>query len=717
MLDRKKLDEEKSPDEILKLLLPWIEEESERYRPKHLEWEKNALFYLGKHWIEKRADAEGYFFFEEDEDHFYPVTNYAKLLVDFKLNQVSGKQAVSVVKPASLSPNDIANARLADSALRAQHVIDDDKSIDRVTILHSEIFGIGWRSDIKECVPDKYIESPAIEEVEIHEYECETCGYKAEDPMCPECGTESVFKPRVEEQEVIDPMTGMPVMTQNPIYRISSQSTDPFRLMTSRANSAKKRTFIIDQSIQSVRWVKGGFTKKTDGFTGLAEKVKKTERLPRSIKISEDLKSAMALKNSAIFNTALSAEKQFKNEEDSTLFYKIYFDPTAAYPRGRLIVMTPDAVLYDGKPDVPVKNKRYKWWHPYSDYVWALHPMNSEGVSLIGDLIPINKQINALDAMFMEYMDKAATPTMVEFDNVMKNEDDNTDGVIRIRAVPGLPNGGMPTYLTAPSVSSDIFKYRQYKVEEMEKIAKVPAVIQGLHTTGVDTFRGMKLLRESAESAEADQYNRYFEYCANYNKLKLCLIQECMIAPDSEMAALMYTLNDNEGNNADALDTFIGADLSDMWNLEIEETDYMSNTKAAEQESITDAIGKNIITQDEMSADPLMKYNILEQLGLGGMVDTFGSDDIKKANWIIQLLESKDFDKLGKVVQSFDNKTLQLRVLISWMKKPKFYSLDPQIQQAALALQKDIENEVIKSTPPPPPTQPPPASPSGSTVP
>lgn len=711
MLDFEELDAEKDPKKLLGLLNPWVLEEAERYREKHTEWEKNALFYLGKHWIERKEGADGYVFLDDDEEHFYPVTNYTKLLCDYKLNQLAGKKIVGVVKPGSLDPTDIFNTNLAQLGLRARYQIDQEATNDRLVYLHSLIFGLGWRADFKECLPDKYLKGdPLMEDVEQPTYSCASCGYsdptgeQVIDARCPHCGSEMTFEAKMTQQQRVGE-DGQPLFDQHPLYKLTSLVVDPFRILTSRALVSGMRTHIIDQSMQPTRWIKNTFKKQGNGYTGNVDGVNKTERLPRSLKISHELKSALALKHSAIFNTVTSSEKDFANDQEESLFYKAYFPPSKNWSRGRLLIFTPDVLLYDGLPDTPMKNKRHKWWHPYTDYVWSIHPMNSEGVSLVGDLIPKNKQINAIDAMILEHLDKTATPHEVRFDNVKENNDDNTNGITTIQGVPGLPNGGAPFYLQSPSISSDVFKYRDSLVAEMEKIAKVPAVVQGLHTTGVDTFRGMKMLRETAESSESDVYNRSYEYCENYNKLKLCLMQEIMIQPDSDLSAMMHTLNDNLGYDPEEVDSFMASDLSDQWNLTVEETDFLSTTKTAEEETVQDMVAKAIISPEDL-LDPIMKYNVLQRMSLGDKVDIMGFDDIKKAKWIIKLLEAKKFDKLQTVLQPYDNKALQLRVLQSWMKQPKFYSLDPQIQKAAEFMRQAIEEEVIAKPPPPPPASP-----------
>lgn len=718
MLDFIKLEETTDASGLLKILVPWIDEETRRYRPKHVEWEKNLLFYLGKHWIEHKSQTDGFLIYEDDDEHFYPVTNYAKLYVDFKLNQFAGKKVVAVVKPASLSPKDIFDARLGHLALRAKYKIDNEPLNDRLVCLHAEILGIGWRTDFKEPIPNKYLNRELTQKVDVSHYDCSQCGYSDNSsPQCPQCSADTTFTHQVENQSVIDEQTGMPAVEQIPMYKTCSEVVDPFRIMTSRSLTDKGRAWLIDQSMQPVRWVQANFDKEGNGYTGRGREVKKSTKLPRSLRISQDLKSAMALKNSAIYNTVTSSEMQFKNDEDSTLFFKTYFPACPNYPKGRLLIFTETVLLYDGLPDTPQKNKKYTWWNPYTSYVWAIHPMNSEGVSLIGDLIPLNKQINAIDAMVLEHLDKTAAPQEVRYSNVRTNIDDNTNGYMMIDAIPNMPNGGAPFYLQSPAMGNNVYEFRISKVKEMEKISKVPEVVQGVHPAGVDTFRGMKLLREASESAEADQYNRWYEYSENYNKLKLCLIQECMLTKDTELISLMHTLNENEGNSEDTLQDFIGANLGDQWNLEVEETDYLSNTKGAESESIKDAITSQIITAEELS-DPLIKFNTLQKMGIADLVEGMATDDIHKMLWIIKLLEEQNFDKVAGVIKPYDNQPLQLRMLMSWMKKPRFFDLDPSIQEHAEALRVTLANQVAAALPSAAPVaqQPPPASPSVTTA-
>lgn len=703
-MDFQELDAESDPGRLRDLLLPWLDSQATRYRDKHVENEKNALFYLGKHWIEKKTGTDGFVIYEEDDEHFYPVTNYVKYLANFKLNQISGKRVVPIVKAASLNPKAISDARLGHLALRARYKMDAESSVDRIVCLHAAIFGIGWRTVYKEIDTEQFLAVPRMQKVDTSQYTCPTCNYQSpNEPTCPQCGVDSTFEHKIVEQQAIDE-TGAPAIDKKPIYNVSSRAVDPFRIMTTLTHTAKDRHWLVDTSLQPVDWVKENFAVEAPGYiVKNALKVEKTKKIPRAVRVSEQLKSAFELKNSAIFNSVTSPDREFKNDEETALFYKIYLAPSPRFKTGRLIVMTPDFVIYDGKPDTPQINPRYRWWHPYKDFVWDIHPMNSEGTSFIGDLIPKNKQLNAIDAIMLEYMDKTAAPQEVRYDNVKQNNDDNTDGIMEIEGIPGLPNGGAPFYLNHPPMPQDMMGYRQRLIVEMKELASVSDVQLGQHTPGVDTFRGLKLLQETAESSESDLYNRWYEYVEDYNCLKLCLIQECMIQPDSDLSAMMQTLNEQDGNSADAIKDFTGLDIGDQWEIETEETDYLSDTQSAKAEAVQEAIKGGIITPQEL-ADPVTKYNIVQRLGLGDTVEVMGSADIKKAEWIIKLLEGMDFARIQQVLKPYDNKSIQLAVLTAWMKKPRFYDLDPRVQGSAEQLMGQLQQAI---PPPPPPPGPP----------
>ena len=723
-IDRIKLDNESDPGKLLTLLKEWDEAENDRYRPLWHEWEKNYLFFVGKHWLQEKSSSntvtDGYTILEEDEDIFRPVDNYSAQLCEIKRSQIIGKNLRPTVSPNSDSKEDRDASILGRTLLRAKFDLDDEEEVYDTIFLIAQIFGIAWRSDIKHPHPYEYISEKQFEKVETDFYQCTTpdCKYIGGDPSpCKVCGNPNLTPVKDVVEEPILDEAGEQVVNQIPIMTHSTFIIDPFRVKVSPAATKKQITWITDTTLQPVGWVRDAYfcpQKKDKGFClQNPEHVKKTELLNRGLKMSEDFKNTVVFKHSTL-HTEVSTDKSgtFTNTEDTTVLRKSYFNPSKRYPSGRLIIWTDDVIVYDGKPDVPETKlesgrKKLKLWHGYNYFVYRMNPMRVEGIGFFSDLIPLNKKLNSYDAIVMEHLEKMATPTQVEFANVIKNEDDATDGIIKVNGIPGLPNGGAPFFLNVPQMANDVYALRTEIKQDMKERARVTDIIQGLHPPGVDTYRGQQLLKDSADSSEATLYNRWYKFFRSTQQLKLAILQECLLSADEELMDQMEIIRQNEGYGQEEIAVFTGQDLRNNLNVSVEETDYATQTTSAQNERIRNALGDQLL-MPEQAYDPLTQLQIFRDLGMES-VPLPKRADIEKTERIIRLVESGNYNAAQLLLKRFDDKPLQIRVLTNWMKSAKFEALDPKIQDSALKLLMRLENELLL----PSPTTLPPSNESG----
>lgn len=696
-----KIQKTKKPDELLKLLTALNEQECQRYRTVHNEWEKNVLFWMGKQWLTEKSGTDGFTILEEDDDHYRPVTNYIARACDLKRSQIVGKVIRPSVKPNSYDKQDIDAAQLGHLVLKALEEIDCEGELDSLAVLHAELFGIAWRSDTKECSKDDKIERERTQEIRTPMFKCLECQGISEEPTkeCPMCGGEVEFTEDVSEELVIDPQTGMVVKEQILLYKNNVSIHDPFRIKTSPAALQKDMQYIIESSIQPVSWVKEQYDIDAPGYLRDQLKfVKKRESMPRSLQISEAFRNAVALHHSSI-ERDVAYNGGEGGDEDTTLHHKIYFAPYGSeYKSGRLCIFTDTAVIYDGEPDIPRDKKlriKLKRWNPYTPLIWRRNPLRLEGIPYVEDLIPINKQINSIDAMIMEHLEKSAEPERIVFNNVVANNDDNSGNDTVIDPLPGLPNGGAPQYLSNPQIPNELYRLRGEKVAELEKLGGVTEVVQGLRPAGVDTYRGLQLLHDAADNSEAEYYDNFHRYKRSATQLKLAIIQECTIKSDPDFVEVLNTIAHNEDLGTLEIDHFLGEDLRNNLNIVIEEADYLSQSKAAETDRVENLLKAMILEAKDLQ-DPYVKLKLMRRLGMAEM-PMADKADIEKAERIIQYLEAGNFQKVGAVLSLRDNKALQLRVWSEWMKTSRYESLDPQIQAAADELLKKVENEVIRA--------------------
>lgn len=727
--DISRLDELEDESDILDFLKSVDEEATSRYHALHTEWERNVLFYLGRQWLQKKSGTyDGYDILDEVDGHYRPVTNHTARLCDLKRSQVLGKTVRAKVEAASTQREDVAAARLSSLLLRALNQIDDEDTLNQIAFLHAQIFGICWRSDFKQVATDEVIETPQEETVEVASGQCQ-CGYSGEFdtnnliPMCPECG--QVVKTERQEvtRQALDE-AGEPVMNRTPVYKNAVGLIDPFRMKVNPCAVEKDIRYLFDSSIQPVSWVKRAYAVEDKGFKGkeAVEKVKKTPSLPRGLKISEEFKNSVSFSHSTLSKEVFKGSL-VENEDDTTILHKSYFAPSEKNPQGRLIIWTPDTILYDGIPDMPSKSKtkKIKKWYPYNFFVYRRHPLRLEGIPYIEDLIPLNKKYNSLSAMVLEHIDKTADPDRVEFNNVTMNNDDQSSGKIIIDPVPNLPGGGIPTYLQHPQMASEVYNLLPATVAELEKVGNVTEIIQGMRPVGVDTYRGMQLLRDSADSSEKELYSRWYEFVRKCNQLKLAIVQECLIGKNEELIEMMNVIRKNENYGVEEVKVFLGEDLRDNLNVVVEEVDYMAQSTAAQTDKVADFLKSMILTPEDLQ-DPVVKIQLMRRLGMAQMPMS-DKADIEKAERIIEYLESGNIQQAMTILSIRDNKSLQLRVWSEWMKSSRYESLPQQVKQMSEMLVKRVETELLQAQnamkppmgPPPGgmPPGPPPAGPQG----
>lgn len=702
VLDLVKLDNTTEETELLKLLKQFDDEACNQYRDIYREWDKNVLFYLGKQWLAPPSGTfDGYQILVEDDEHYRPVTNITARLLDLKVSQITGRKVRPIIKPNSDTRPDWVASKLGYLLLQAKHDMDEDDITNTLVLLHSFIFGIGWRADYK--IPsDEYFENPVHEMVEKPIMNCPSCGYSTdqEEMDCPECqaalepGMTQVQQPKLDEN-------GEPVVDKIPLYTNETAVIDPFRLKWSRCARPKDMIWIQESSLQPTEWLKDKFNldpEQCPGFRGseACSKIKKTDRIPRGLKYSEEFQASVNKVHSSVArDVSKSITESDKGIEGMTVLHKSYFAPSKKYRTGRLIIWTEHVILYDGLPDVPTGKvgKKLKRWHPYTPFSFKLHPLRYNGVALIDDLIPINKQINSLRSIIFEHLDKCATPERYEFTNVQTNNDDALDGIIKLEPQQGLPNGGAPGYLSVPQMSSEVYALVDKLIAEAEKIVGVTDVVQGLRPAGVDTFRGLQLLRDAAQSADSDPMQRWNEYNRSYGQLKLAVLQECLTYQDPDLIEMMNIIRQNEGLGIEDIQIFTGQDLRNNLNVSIEEVEYSGQSKGAISEAIKDMITSAMISPQELE-DPYNKVKILRKMGMGD-IPFADKADVEKAETIIEYIKNRQFDKVAGIIRHYDNKGIQLRVWTDWMKSNEFYSLDDDIKQTAEMLLKRTEDELM----------------------
>lgn len=83
---------------------------------------------------------------------------------------------------------------------------------------------------------------------------------------------------------------------------------------------------------------------------------------------------------------------------NQVLFTVVDVKPTKEFPRGRTLIMAGDQLIYAGQ--ARAWTEKYPWrWHPYAFFGWFKMPGRFWHIPLLTQLVPLQKKINAIDAL------------------------------------------------------------------------------------------------------------------------------------------------------------------------------------------------------------------------------------------------------------------------------------------------------------------------------
>ncbi len=135
--------------------------------------------------------------------------------------------------------------------------------------------------------------------------------------------------------------------------------------------------------------------------------------------IAEDLDVFSLTKNEDVFTYASQNKKISSTLKNHALVLEKYIAPSKEYPNGRLIIVTKDALLYDG--ELPYKNGvELKRAFPFIKQTSLSRAGNFFGESIIERLIPLQRAYNAVKNRKYEFMNRISM-------GVLKVEDGSVD--------------------------------------------------------------------------------------------------------------------------------------------------------------------------------------------------------------------------------------------------------------------------------------------------
>lgn len=421
----------------------------------------------------------------------------------------------------------------------------------------------------------------------------------------------------------------------------------------------ESESYFIQATYEDVWSIKAAYSKQESGYTGMADKVQEDKDFTNLMNIRYRLKNSTGITNSY---------GSYNNIPGKAVLVKCYIQPTSNHPRGLFVVSANGKTLYcNDSPYYQDGNKDS--WHPFSWFFWEKHPFRWHGISLVENLVSLQKRINSIDSLIMlnrmlNVSPQWLIPNGAEIPEGYINGSPN----LQIHHTPGLA----PTRLPGMNLSTDVWKERQDLVSQIYSLSGSNEVLNGVRPEGVNTLGGLNLLLEQS-------YNRFQPAVQSYEKFlekgesnKLHLIAERY--RENRPVFTKKLMDMNKDNLQVEINDFLGSYIENAIDIKVEAGSTLPKSQAYHQDQLVQLQQRGLLG-DVTPNNPVANEEFLAEFGVNKFNSIINPDLVRIRNIIVTLKsinEGRSGEDLFPKIENYDNLELMQKLLEDAMKVPGF---------------------------------------------
>lgn len=475
------------------------------------------------------------------------------------------------------------------------------------------------------------------------------------------CGT--VFK-----KTYWDPSKG-PVHPEidQPIGEVAVDVYSPFEVIPDIKNGC----WYIEAGVKTLSEIQTMFCQKGEGYTGRGKEVVAAENLSTAMTYVEKLKTATG------GYTGGSTEAH--TATDSAVLVQMYIKPTKKNPKGVHVIEAGGIPLYVGGyefTDPSIEDS----WHPFDKFVWHRNPLKCHGISLVENLIPLQKKLNAIDSLIILNRMTMVSPQWLIPKGCNPGYISGKPG-LQITYKPRSAQGGMlrPERQNGIGLPADVHQERQNTKVEMHEIAMDNEVLGGNQPSGVNTASALNMLLEQTYSKFSPYTQRWEKFIEKSQARKLRIVQAKYKEPRPYLIQKMKELKSDISRMK--MDAFIWGDVRDNVSIRIEAGSSLPRSKVIEQSRLMELAQMNMFGPLDPQQNPVGNQEFLTKFGVGKISNMVNADTIKAKEVIDYLYRFKKVQSEQEVmelmqswpkVEIFDDLQVHLKVLTDEMKSANF---------------------------------------------
>lgn len=324
---------------------------------------------------------------------------------------------------------------------------------------------------------------------------------------------------------------------------------------------------------------------------------------------------------------------------NQTTFTVLDVKPTKAFTQGRTLIFASDKLLYDG----PCRSysEQYPWrWHPYTAFGWFRVPGRVWAISLLSQIVPLQKKINAIDALVHANRSHMAFGQWL-IPKSSKIQEGRIGGMIGEQYTYTDNGGGnKPERIQNAPIPAELFNERADLIMAISRIAAISMtndeVSPSANRAGA-MLNFMEQKRLQNKSPMIQDFERFIEGIAQNVLIE---IQLNLLENDPDLTQRIQMAA--REHSSLSVQAFVGSSLRDHHNVKIDIKSGLMNTveaKAAKAAEFFQYSGGQV--------SPAERTGILKAMGLDEFVSNPDNASVERARRIVSRIRS------GQLTQIF----------------------------------------------------------------
>ena len=524
------------------------------------------------------------------------------------------------------------------------------------------------------------------------------CGTVAIEVEYGETNIPVVIAPQEEQVQVGEDDEGYPEfetrMTKERVeYRkdIQARVWTPFHMTPDpAATCAEDMSWIARTSFEDIDWIKENFDVEDDDryFPKNLEHIMLDNASQHILywwsKVQDIIESPQSQHGGGL--TAQTFTTHGGYAPNQTIFTVADVKPTKDFPKGRTLILAGGKLIYAG--DARSWSEEYPdRWHPYAFWSWFRIPGRFWGVPLLSEIVPLQKKINAIDAL-VHVNRQFMSIGQWKLPKHSKVRDGGTSGIpggnLRFTAVPGMSD---PEKVQHVSLPAELLVEREDLIKAIDLIAASGTTDAQVSKSAARAGVMLNFLREEklrSKSPMIQEYERMLEtVCQNVLiELQLNLRDEDPVLTQRIQAA-------TRDHSSLAIQSFTGASLRDHHTVKLDVASALLKSPEAKE-----AKAIELAQYLGASMTPSERRGIFQVVGLDEYLQNEENASVERARRMVSRIVAGEADAAFAIPG--ENAAAVLNVLQLAVLDDKYNDYDPDAKKLIMDLRDEYAEMVAK---------------------